>query len=272
MRHAGLLPRLRALGYAATDTGNLPAPVSESVDEGNPRARFAAEVSAVCRVLRQSVGSAIQRGAVPLVLGGDHSLAAGSLAGALDARGAVKVLWLDAHGDLNTPATTPSGNVHGMPLAAALGQAPGVFQGTEWNLRSLTPRDVALVGVRSLDPGERELIRKLGITVFTMSDVDRLGIYRVIQAALDHLSPTPGHLHLSLDLDVVDPSAAPGVGTPVFGGITVREAHLALELVAESGTIGSIEAVEVNAIRDHENQTGRLATELILSAFGQTIL
>jgi arginase len=259
MRHAGLLPRLRLLGYAATDAGNLPAPVSESVGE-------------VCRALRQSVASTLRRGAVPLILGGDHSLSAGSLAGVLDARAQTRLLWLDAHGDLNTPGTTPSGNVHGMPLAVALGQAPELFPGLDWDHRRIAPEQVVLVGVRSLDLGERELIRRLSLHVFTISDVDRLGIYEVMQRALSYLKPAPGQLHLSLDLDVVDPSAAPGVGTPVAGGITVREAHLALELIAQSGTLGSLEAVEVNAIRDHENQTGRLASDLILSAFGQTIL
>ena len=272
MRHAGLLPRLRLLGYAASDAGNLPAPVSESADEGNPSARFALAVGEVCRALRQCVASTLRRGAVPLILGGDHSLSVGSLAGVLDARTQTRLLWLDAHGDLNTPGTTPSGNVHGMPLAVALGQAPGLFPGLDWDNRRIAPEQVALVGVRSLDSGERELIHRLGLHVFTISDVDRLGIYEVMQRALGHLEPAPGQLHLSLDLDVVDPSAAPGVGTPVAGGITVREAHLALELIAQSGVLGSLEAVEVNAIRDHENQTGRLASDLILSAFGQTIL
>ena len=272
MRHAGLLPRLRLLGYAATDAGNLPAPVSESADEGDTSARFALAVGEVCRALRLSVASTLRRGAVPLILGGDHSLSAGSLAGVLDARAQTRLLWLDAHGDLNTPGTTPSGNVHGMPLAVALGQAPELFPGLDWDHRRIAPEQVVLVGVRSLDSGERELIRHLGLRVFTISDVDRLGIYEVMQRALSYLKPAPGQLHLSLDLDVVDPSAAPGVGTPVAGGITVREAHLALELIAQSGTLGSLEAVEVNAIRDHENQTGRLASDLILSAFGQTIL
>jgi arginase len=272
MRHAGLVPRLRALGYAVIDNGNLSTPVSESVHEGSATARYAEPVAAVCRQLRAAVAGTILRGSLPLVLGGDHSLAAGSIAGVLDQRPSVRVLWLDAHGDLNTPGTTPTGNVHGMPLAAALGQATELFSGLGWDLRTLLPKRLALVGTRSLDPGERELIRRLGLCVFTIADVDRFGIYEVIERALSYLNPDPGELHLSLDLDVVDPVSAPGVGTPVSGGITVREAHLAMELVAQSGLLGSFEAVEVNAIRDHENQTGRLATDLILSAFGQTIL
>ncbi|HVC31896.1 MAG TPA: arginase [Chloroflexota bacterium] len=272
MRHAGLVPRLRALGHEVADAGNLAAPVAESVEEGSPRARFAETVAAVCRELRVNVGASLRRAAMPLILGGDHSLAVGSLAGVLDQLPAARVLWLDAHGDLNTPTTTPSGNVHGMPLAVALGQAPDLFAGLDWEHRCIAPEHVALVGVRSLDPGEQERIRRLGIRVFTIADVDKLGIYDVIQRALDHLKPPAGSLHLSFDLDVVDPLFAPGVGTPVSGGITIREAHLALETVAQSGLLASMEVVEVNAIRDHENRTGQLATDLILSAVGQTIL
>lgn len=272
MRHAALLPRLRSLGYAATDQGNLATPVADSVAEGDPTQRYAEAVAVVCRDLRFRVVQVVQRGGVPLILGGDHSLAAGSLAGLLDCRPGTRVLWLDAHGDANTPVTSPSGNVHGMALAAALGHAPELFAGLGWDRRALLPGRVALVGVRSLDPGERELIRHLGVHVFTIADVDRRGIFDVIENALAYLAPAPGELHVSLDLDVVDPTSAPGVGTPVPGGITVREAHLAMEVIANSRTLGSLEAVEVNAIRDHENQTGRLAVDLILSAFGQTIL
>ncbi len=272
MRHAGLVPRLRALGLDVVDLGNLPAPVAESVEEGDRTARYAEPVAEVCRSLRSSVRESLARDAMPLILGGDHSLAAGSLAGVLDQRPDVRVLWLDAHGDLNTPATTPSGNVHGMPLAVALGQAPDLFRGLDWNQRQLPADRVVLVGVRSLDPGERDLIRRLGIRVFTIADVDKQGIYEIIQRALDHLNPPPGALHLSLDVDIVDPLFAPGVGTPVSGGITIREAHLALETIAQTGLLASAEIVEVNAIRDHENRTGQLATDLILSALGQTIL
>jgi arginase len=272
MRHAGLVARLRELGYATTDAGNLPTPVADSADEGSPRARFAAVVDAVCQRVRTQVAVAARRGATPLVLGGDHSIAAGTLDGLLAERPGLRVLWFDAHADLNTPATTPSGNCHGMPLAAALGPAADVFPGLAWQQRAIPPERVVLIGVRSLDSGERELIRRLKLTVFTMADIDRLGIYEVTGRALDWLSARPGQLHVSLDLDVMDPAAAPGVGTPVPGGMTVREGHLAMELIAQSGALGSLEAVEVNAIRDHENQTGRLAVDLILSAFGQTIL
>ena len=272
MRHAGLLPRLRALGIEATDRGNLPTPVSESIAVGDSSARYAEAVSGVCGALRNRVSEALAAGATPLILGGDHSLAAGTLAGVLDRMPATKVIWFDAHGDLNTPATSPTGNVHGMPLSAALGQTTGVFVGLGWENRALPARHLALIGVRSLDPGERDLIHRLGICVFTMADVDRLGIFDIVNQALRYLNPVRDGLHVSLDLDVVDPAAAPGVGTPVAGGMTVREIHLAMELVARAGVMGSLEAVEVNAFRDHENLTGCLATDLILSAFGQTIL
>src|SRR5439155_3027446 len=172
MRHAGLLPRLRALGYEAVDIGNVPTPVAESVGEGSSVARYAAAVGTVCQSVRARVSDTLDRGAKPIILGGDHSLAAGSLAGILDRRPDARVLWLDAHGDLNTPATTPSGNIHGMPLAAALGQAPELFPDLGWQDRCLAPGHVALVGTRSLDLGERELIRRLALRVFTIADVD----------------------------------------------------------------------------------------------------
>ena len=272
MRLAGLLPRLRGLGYEVCDAGNLSVAVADSIDEGNPKARYARTVAEVCRALRASVSQTIRSGARPVILGGDHSIAAGTLAGLLDERPELRVLWLDAHGDMNTPETTPSGNVHGMPLAAALGEAPDVFPDLGWDQRSLDAERIALIGLRSLDSGERELIRRRGIRVYTMADIDRHGMHNVMERALDYLHPSAQQLHLSLDLDVVDPDAAPGVGTPESGGITVREAHLAMEMLAQTGFLGSLEAVEVNAFRDTANKTGILATDLILSAFGQTIL
>jgi len=272
MRLAGLLPRLRDLGFEVCDAGNLPAAVADSIEEGNPRARYAGAVAEVCQVLRARVSQTLRDSTTPVILGGDHSIAAGTLAGLLDERPPLRVLWLDAHGDMNTPDTTPSGNVHGMPLAAVLGEAPKVFPGLDWDRRSLGADRIVLIGLRSLDPGERALIKRRGIRVYTMADIDRHGMHNVVERALDYLHPTSRQLHLSLDLDVVDPDAAPGVGTPVSGGITIREAHLAMEMIAQTGFLGSLEAVEVNAFRDTANKTGRLATDLILSAFGQTIL
>ena len=210
-------------------------------------------------------------GQIPLVLGGDHSVALGTLAGMAALHGPGGVLWIDAHGDLNSPDTSPTGNVHGMVLAAALGLAGPTFEGDGWGLPAADQARVALVGVRSLDDGERELLQKLDARVFTMSEIDRVGVERAVREALTHVSG-PGFVHVSLDMDVLDPEVAPGVGTPVRGGLNYREAHLALELVAESGVLSSLDVVEVNPILDRENQTGKLAVELAASALGARIL
>jgi arginase len=207
----------------------------------------------------------------PLVLGGDHSIAVGTLGGMASVRGQGGAIWFDAHGDLNTPATTPSGNVHGMPLAAALGRAGPEFASAAWPLPAVEPERVAVVGCRSLDDGERELIRELDLAVFTMSEIDRRGLEAVIRDALDVVAGA-AFVHLSLDLDAVDPEVAPGVGTPVRGGLSYREAHLAMELVAESGVLDSLEIAEVNPILDSRNRTARLAVELVASALGKRIL
>ena len=205
------------------------------------------------------------------MLGGDHSVALGTLGGLAHARGLGGVLWLDAHGDLNTPETSPSGNVHGMPLAAAVGLANGRFASDAWTLPAVEPKRVALVGLRELDTRERGKIRELGIRAYTMSDIDRIGIERAIRESLTHIAG-PGFVHVSFDMDALDPEVAPGVGTPVRGGLSYREAHLALELVAESGLLTSLEVVEVNPILDRENATASLAVELVASALGKTIL
>jgi len=208
---------------------------------------------------------------LPLVLGGDHSIALGTLGGLAQAHGPGGVIWIDAHGDLNTPETSPTGNVHGMPLAAALGLAGDRFASEAWPLPMVTPDRVALVGVRSLDDGERRLIREHGLRVFTMSEIDRIGIERAMRESLAHVAG-PGFVHISLDMDALDPEVAPGVGTPVRGGLSYREAHLAMELVAESGLASALEVVEVNPILDRENQTAKLAVELVASALGARIL
>jgi arginase len=204
------------------------------------------------------------------VLGGDHSVALGTLGGLAAAHGAGGVLWIDAHSDINTPETSPSGNVHGMPLAAALGLAGAAFEHPAWPLPAVEARRVALLGVRQLDEGERALLRQAGVRVFSMSEIDRIGIERAVREALDRVAGG-AFVHVSLDMDVLDPEIAPGVGTPVRGGLTYREAHLALELVAESGLAGSLEVVEVNPILDRENTTALTAVELVASALGKTI-
>jgi arginase len=208
---------------------------------------------------------------VPIVLGGDHSIALGTLGGLAATHGAGGVLWFDAHGDLNTPETSPSGNVHGMPLAAALGLADEAFASDAWPLPAVNPEHVFLIGVRSLDEGERDLVRRLGVSVHTMTDLDRRGVEPVVREALERVADA-AFVHVSLDMDVVDPDVAPGVGTPVRGGLSYREAHLAMEIVAESGLLGSMDVVEVNPILDRENATAQLAVELVASALGERIL
>jgi arginase len=271
IRYAGLDDRLGALGFAVSDLGNVEVAVAEAASEGDPQARFLADIKDACAGIAGLVRQAAEGGSIPIVLGGDHSVAVGTLGGLAALSEPGGVLWFDAHGDLNTPETSPSGNVHGMPLAAALGLANETFASDAWPLPALAPEHVALLGLRSLDAGERELVKELGIAAHTMSDFDRRGVEAVVQEAIERVAGA-AFIHVSLDMDVVDPEAAPGVGTPVRGGLSYREAHLAMELVAEGCDFGSIEIVEVNPILDRENATGRLAVELAASAFGERIL
>jgi arginase len=271
IRYAGLAAQVRRLGRGYVDWGNVGTAVPEAVTVEDERARYLPEIKATCAQIADLVARAVEQRLVPLVLGGDHTVALGTLGGLARVSGAGGVLWIDAHGDLNTPATSPSGNVHGMALAAALGLAGTEFESDAWPLPSVESSRVALVGVRSLDDAERELLHKLEARVFTMSDIDRIGVEPAIRESLEHIAG-PGFIHVSLDMDSIDPEVAPGVGTPVRGGLSYREAHLALELVAESGLAGSLEVVEVNPILDRENRTARLAVELVASALGARIL
>jgi arginase len=271
IRYAGLDARVTEIGHECVDLGNVETAVAEATAVEDEHARFLPQIKATCRKIARLVEQAAREGAIPLLLGGDHSVALGSLAGLARAFAVGGVLWIDAHGDLNSPETSPSGNVHGMVLAAAVGRAGRVFVENGWDLPAVDPGRVALVGVRSLDQGERELLQSLDARVFTMSDIDRLGVERAVRESLAHLAG-PGFVHVSLDMDAVDPDVAPGVGTPVRGGLSYREAHLALELVAESGLSSSLDVVEVNPILDRENETGRLAVELAASALGARIL
>ena len=271
IRYAGLHDRLAGLGYDVVDWSDVETAVLEATEETDTSARYLPEIKAACARVAYLVGIALAEDALPLVLGGDHSVALGTLGGLAKVRGPGGVLWIDAHGDLNTPETSPSGNVHGMPLAAAIGLADGRFDSDAWTLPAVEPQRVALVGIRSLDGEERKRIRELGIKAYTMSDIDRIGIERAIRESLTHIAG-PGFVHVSLDMDALDPEVAPGVGTPVRGGLSYREAHLALELVSESGLAGSFEVVEVNPILDRENATAALAVELVASALGKTIL
>ena len=271
IRYAELDIRIEQLGRASVDLGNVQTAVAEAAAVGDERVRYLTEILLTCGRVADLVASARESGRLPLVLGGDHSVAIGTLGGLARVAGPGGVLWIDAHGDLNRPETSPTGNVHGMVLAAAMGLAGPMFEDVGWPVPSVEPSRVALVGVRSLDDGERRLLRELKATVFTMSDIDRLGIEHAIHESLERISG-PGFVHVSLDLDALDPDVAPGVGTPVRGGLSYREAHLAMELVAESGLMTSLEAVEVNPVLDRENQTGKLAVELVASALGARIL
>jgi arginase len=272
IRYAGLDDRIAELGRRWEDLGDVETAVAEATSVGDERVRYLREIKETCERVAGLVAGAVEDGYLPLVLGGDHSVALGTLGGLARAHGRPGgVLWLDAHGDLNRPETSPSGNVHGMPLAAAMGLAGPEFESDVYPLPAVDPSRVALVGVRSLDQGERELLAGIDARVFTMSELDRVGVERAMREALDHAAGD-GFVHVSLDMDVVDPDVAPGVGTPVRGGLSYREAHLAMELVAESGLAGSLEVVEVNPILDRENQTAKLAVELVASALGARIL
>jgi arginase len=271
IRYAGLGERLATLGISCEDWGNVDVEIPETTASGDDRARFLTQIRETCEQIAGRVRAAAEQGLFPLVLGGDHSVALGTLGGLASLHGPGGVLWIDAHGDLNTPNTTPSGNVHGMPLAAALGQAGAGFESNSWPLPSVDRDHVAIVGVRSLDPGERAVVKETGIAVSTITDIDRHGLEPVFREALDRVSGAP-FVHVSLDLDVVDPDVAPGVGSAVRGGLSYREAHLAMELIAERGMLGSLELVEVNPILDHENATAKLAVGLAASAMGARIL
>jgi len=269
IRYAGLQERIEGLGRGCVDRGDVIGGVPEAMETGSPQARYLESIKEACGRIAAMVRDARADGFVPLVLGGDHSVAIGTLGGMARAHGPGGVLWVDAHADLNRPETSPTGNVHGMPLAVAFGVAGEAFASDAWPTPSV--ERAALVGVRSLDDGEHELLDELDVRVYTMSDLDRRGVEPVLSEALDHLARA-SFLHVSVDLDAVDPMFAPGVGTPVRGGLSYREAHLALELVAESGRLDSLELVEVNPVLDRENETALLAVELAASALGARIL
>jgi arginase len=272
IRYAELAEHLsEKLGIVTEDLGNVEAPVAEAVASDNERARFLSQILQLCDRVATLVAEAARDGKTPLVLGGDHSVALGSLVGMAEVHGPGGVVWVDAHGDLNTPETSPSGNVHGMVLAAALGLAGDAFAYDDWKLPAIESGKLALVGIRSLDAAERELLGRLDAKVFTMSEIDRLGIELCMRDALEHAGGG-SFLHVSFDMDAVDPEYAPGVGTPVRGGLSYREAHLAMEIVAEAGTADSFDVVEVNPVLDRENATGKLAVELVASALGARIL
>lgn len=273
IRYAGLDDALRQLGHDLVDLGNIPVAIRETRAVGDPRAKFLDEIVEVCEELALRVENVIKEGRMPIVLGGDHSIAIGTVGGLARAGCDVGVIWLDAHGDFNTPETTPSGSIHGMPLAAIVGRGHARLVGCAGVAPKVAEERTVLVGVRDLDPGEREALRNAAVTVFTMKDVDEKGIAWVMRRAI-HIASDGGRrgVHVTMDLDVVDPGYAPGVGTPVAGGLTYREAHLAMEIVAESGCMASLELTEINPILDQGNRTAVLAVGLVASALGKTII
>lgn len=276
IRYAGLGDALEEINHSVTDAGNIPVPQPEThaPDTSPPkegRAKFLSETASVCRDLRAEVADTLDDGMFPLVLGGDHSIAVGSVGGAATA-GSTGIVWIDAHGDFNTPLTTPSGNVHGMPLAAILGK--GIFGGYDWAYApNVHEQNVALVGLRSIDETERETIHESDVHTYTMSDIDERGFAAVCEEAFAVATDGTDSIHVSLDMDVLDPNEAPGVGTPVRGGISYREAHTAMDYIdANLETVRSMEVVEVNSILDSHNQTAELAVDLLGNAFGRQIL
>ena len=274
-RIAGLGERLAALGVPVVDDGDLVAPIPETKASGDPTKKYMREIVRVCEKLYKASLAALDKGGFPLVLGGDHSLAAGSVAAtAAFVRREQKplgLIWVDAHGDMNTPASSGSGNVHGMPLAALLGPEPAELSRLGGFSPKVLPEHTVLIGIRNLDEREKEIVRSSRVHVFTMKDIDRGGIATVTEQALAIAGAGTGGVHVSFDLDVCDPSIAPGVGTPVKGGLDYREAHMLMEIVADSGLLRALDMVEVNPILDDRNTTAILAAELASSALGQKI-
>jgi len=276
IRIAGVADRLMELGHKVVDEGDIVIKNMEELKVGHERARYLGEIARAAAVIARKIERIMGLGHFPLVLGGDHSIAVGTVSGIAahaqrqDQR--VGLLWIDAHGDINTPETSPSGNIHGMPLAALLGFGADELIGVAGPPPKVHPANVALVGIRSLDAGEKKRLKETGVQVHTMSDIDRHGVHRVMQKALARVTDGTDYVHVSFDLDAVDPTVAPGVGTPVKGGLDYREAHLIMEVLADAGVMTSLEMVEVNPILDQGNASAAFAVELVQSAFGKKIL
>lgn len=272
IRYANALKRLQKLGFEVEDLGDLSVPSRKELAEPDNNLKYVEEVTSVNRELAEAVSDIVANGRFPLILGGDHSISIGTLAGIAKHRQHVGVIWYDAHGDLNTAETSPSGNIHGMPLAVSLGFGDDRLTNILDFKPKIKPEHVVIIGARDLDEGEKRLIKETGIKVFTMHEIDRLGMTQVMEEALKVVTNGTDGVHLSLDLDALDPHDAPGVGTPVRGGISYRESHLAMEILAEADCITSAEFVEVNPILDHANTTASVAVALMGSLFGEKLL
>ncbi|MDP9263459.1 MAG: arginase [Acidobacteriota bacterium] len=276
VRVAGLEARLEALGHKVEDAGNILVAIAEQKKEGDPHAKYLKEIVATCTKHAELVLKTLEAGKIPIVLGGDHSVAVGTVAGVAEfhrrQEQKIGLIWIDAHADINTPETSPSGNVHGMPLAAIMGLGPAELANIVNFSPMVAPENCVLVGVRDIDVVEKENVRRAGVEVYTMRDIDERGMLTVMEEALRIAGRGTSGYHVSLDMDWIDPEDAPGVGTPVRGGATYREAHLVMEAIADHGRMTSFEIVEVNPVIDEHNRTADLAVELALSAFGKKIL
>jgi len=276
LRVAGLQARIKTLGHQVEDIGNIPVKQAEEQHYGEKRAKYLAEISDTCKELAATVQKSLEEGFTPLVLGGDHSIAVGTMSGVAahyrKDKKQVGYVWLDAHGDMNTPETSPSGNVHGMPLASVMGYGPAELVELLGFKPKVEPQNLVIVGVRDLDSQEKKLVKKSGVHVFTMRDIDERGMREVMSETLKFATDDTSGIAVSLDMDFVDPMDAPGVGTPVRGGVTYREAHLAMEMIADSEAMASLEVVEINPVIDEHNRTALLGVELALSALGKKIL
>jgi len=276
LRLAGLNVKLQSMGYQVRDLGNVVVAQQETIEQGSPKAKYLVPIAQCCTELARTVNDAIEGSQFPLVLGGDHSVAVGTVAGVASAfrkrDQKIGVIWIDAHSDMNTPEITPSGNVHGMPLACCLGRGPRELTDIFGYSPKLEGRNTVLIGLRDVDEFEREVVRQLGVVAFTMRDIDELGLRKIMEQAIAAASDGTAGFHLSLDMDAVDPDEAPGVGTPVRGGMSYREAHLSMETICDSGGMLSMEIVEVNPVLDTANRTALLGVELVMSAMGKKIL
>lgn len=276
IRLAGLYEKVTSLGYSVEDLGNIDVPQPESVTPGTEKARYLPQIAEACTHIAERVGEAMSNNKFPIVLGGDHSIAVGTVAGVashMQQQGQkIGLIWIDAHSDMNTPESSPSGNVHGMPLACLTGNGPAELTGILGFTPKVRPENVAIIGLRSVDAAERFIVKQTGVKAFTMREIDERGLRSVMEEAIRVASEGTAGFHLSLDMDSVDPQEAPGVGTPVKGGMTYREAHLAMETVCDCGSLLSMEVVEVNPVIDEQNRTASLAVELVMSVLGKRIL
>jgi arginase len=271
IRYAHLQRELEKLGYPVHDKGNVEVPIAEMCQVSEPKLKYIDCIVPMARRVAGAVATSVQGGHFPLVLGGDHSIAIGSIRGAAKHK-KLGVLWIDAHADFNTAETTPSGNIHGMPLAALCGLGdPRLTRLWDESVPVVDPQRVAVIGARDLDSGEKKNLREAGVMVLSLEQIDRIGMHGAVSRALERITRDVDGVYLSFDVDSLDPRHAPGVGTPVSGGLTYREAHLACELVAETGKLAGMDMVEVNPILDGQNQTAHLAVELILSALGRRV-